>query len=71
MDVDDFGMILKSSSIEEIKNSLRIVSNLPAQELKMKARKAWEYARANHTREKFSETYRNVIEELITKYHKK
>lgn len=70
VDVDDFGVILKTCSIEEIKNSLRMVSNLPAQELKMKARKAWEFARENHTKEKFAETYRNVINEIRTTYKK-
>lgn len=69
VDVDDFGVILNDCSINEIKNSIRMVSNLTAQELKQMARKVWEYARANHTREKYAERYRIIIEEII-KNHK-
>lgn len=64
-DVYDFGEILKTSSIEEIKATVRRVSNLPAAELKQMACKAWEYARTNHTKEKFAEAYRNAIEHII------
>jgi glycosyltransferase involved in cell wall biosynthesis len=61
VDVHDFGLILKNCSIEEIKDSIRKVSSLSAQELKLMARKAWEFARANHTRARFAEEYRKVI----------
>ncbi len=66
VDVDDFGIILAKSSIEEICNSVQKLANLPAQELKLMARKAWECARANYTREKFADEYRKIIEHLIT-----
>jgi glycosyltransferase involved in cell wall biosynthesis len=59
--VADFGVILKQSSIAEIKNAVRAVSNLTAQQAKSMARKAWEYATANHTREAFSREYNKVI----------
>ncbi|MBV8884659.1 MAG: glycosyltransferase [Chroococcidiopsidaceae cyanobacterium CP_BM_RX_35] len=67
---DDFGMILKESSIEEIKNSIQMISSLPASELKNMSRKAWEFARANHTREKFAESYRNTVGEIISNHRK-
>ncbi len=62
---DSFGVILKDCSIDEIKNAIRMVSSLSAQELNLKARKAWEYVRANHTRVRFAEEYRNVVEKII------
>jgi hypothetical protein len=31
-------------------------------------RKAWEFARANHTRERFVEEYRKVVAELVSAY---
>jgi glycosyltransferase involved in cell wall biosynthesis len=65
VDVGDFGMILKDCTINEIKNTISTISALSLQELKQKARKAWEYARSNHTREKFAEEYRNVIDKII------
>jgi glycosyltransferase involved in cell wall biosynthesis len=66
VDVEDFGVILRDCSIEEIKSSIRMVSDLPAQELKRMARKAWEFARANHTRERFAQEYRKVIVKILT-----
>jgi glycosyltransferase involved in cell wall biosynthesis len=66
VDVYDFGVILKTSSIAEIKDSVRMISTLPAATLKEMARKAWEYARANHTREKFVEEYRKIILKIIS-----
>ena len=62
---DDFGIVLKENSISEIKNSICAIASLPSQELKLMSRKAWEYARANHTRERFAEEYRKIIEKII------
>jgi glycosyltransferase involved in cell wall biosynthesis len=62
---DDFGIVLSGCSIEEIKDSLRRISNLPIQKLKLMSRRAWEFARANHTKEKFTEEYRKVISQII------
>jgi glycosyltransferase involved in cell wall biosynthesis len=67
---DDFGVILKNCSVEEIKNSVRTISSLPAQELELMARKAWEFARANHTREKFAEEYRRIVTKIINTHRK-
>ena len=49
VDVDDFGVVLKQLLDETIKNSVQLVSGLPLNELQNRARKAWEYSRANHT----------------------
>ena len=70
VDVHDFGVILKDCSIEEIKNSIRMVSGRSIEELKRMSRKAREFARANHTREKFAEEYRNVIDKIISAHSK-
>ena len=66
VDVNDFGFIMKDCSVERIKDSVRMIADLPAQELKERARKAWEFARANHTREKFAEEYRKAVVDIIT-----
>ena len=65
VDVHDFGMILPDCSIQEIQNAVRRVSNLPASQLEQMARGAWEYARANHTREKFAQEYRKAVEHIL------
>ena len=57
-DVDDFGLILEECSIEKIKDSVQEIANLSAQELEAMARKAWQYARENHSRSKYAEEYR-------------
>ena len=61
VDVDDFGFVLQGSSVESIRDSIRMVASLSAQELKERAQRAWEFARANHTREKFTEEYRKFV----------
>ncbi|MBN3942541.1 MAG: hypothetical protein V7L21_24825 [Nostoc sp.] len=35
------------------------------------SRQSWEYARANHTKEKFSQTYRNAVEQIIKNHTQK
>ena len=61
VDVLDFGFILNDSSINEIKKTVNVLANLPAKELKMRSRKAWEFVRANHTKERFSEEYQKFV----------
>jgi glycosyltransferase involved in cell wall biosynthesis len=63
---ESFGLVLKECSIGEIRSSLKEISRRPAQELKQMARAAWEFARANHTKERFAETYRKTISEIMT-----
>jgi hypothetical protein len=65
VDVEGFGFLLRHCQIDEIKASIRMVANLPAEELKRRARKAWEFARAHHTRDKFAEEYRRAIAAII------
>jgi glycosyltransferase involved in cell wall biosynthesis len=67
VDVDGFGVILKTCSTDTIKNSVRIISSLTANELQSRAHKAWEYSRANHTRERFAEEYRKNISAILTR----
>ncbi|MGC2064301.1 MAG: glycosyltransferase [Thermodesulfovibrionales bacterium] len=65
VDISDFGLILRDCSPEAIKDSLQRISGLPAEELRSMARKAWEFARANHTRERFGEAYKKVITQIV------
>jgi glycosyltransferase involved in cell wall biosynthesis len=72
VDVHDFGVILNDCSIDTIKKTVQMLSSLPAEELKQMARKAWKFARANHTRERFAEEYKKIITKIIEaqKYEK-
>ena len=70
VDVDnDFGLILKDFSIRDIKESIRMISELPAQELERMSRKAWEFAREKHTRERFAEEYQKAVVEIMELNH--
>ena len=67
VDVDDFGIVLKESSIEHLQRTISELSSLPESELGVMSKKAWEFARRNHTRERFSEEYDKAIRAIITK----
>jgi len=67
VDVDDFGIIFKDNSVNTIKNTVHMVSNLPSDQLRQMARKAWECARANYTRDKFTEEYKRVVLTIMGK----
>lgn len=66
--VDEYGVILKYSSIAEIKASIKMISDLPADQLKRMALASWEFARKNHTRDRFKLEYRKAIENIFKLY---
>jgi len=67
VDVEDFGVMFKDNSINTIRNPVQMVSDLPTDRLRQMARKAWEFARANHTREKFTEEYKKLVSSILEK----
>jgi glycosyltransferase involved in cell wall biosynthesis len=67
VDVDDFGIILKNSTIRDIKDTVIKISAYPEEKLKYMAKKAWEYANRNHTKERFQEDYEQIIQTIIRK----
>ena len=68
VNVDDSGILLNKCSTEEITSAVKEISNRPESELRNMSRKAWEYARENHTREKYAIEFKRVIQEIISKY---
>lgn len=66
VDVMDFGFILADSSIEEIQNYIKTVSHLPLKELKLRARKSWEFAVNTHTCDNFSQEYQKFITHVLS-----
>lgn len=71
VDIPDCGFILKNHSIQEIKNTIQHVSSLPTNELETIAKRAWEYARKNHTRDSFARGFENFTKNILPKYLKK
>ena len=65
MDTGDSGLILKSCSISEIQEAVVMLAEKPLSQQKDEARRAWEFARSYHTRERYAEVYRGVITGLL------
>ena len=70
IDVDDFGIVLRENTIAEIKSTIKSLSALPKHDLLKRARLAWEYARNNHTRERFADIYKKTIDIIINESRK-
>ncbi len=68
VDMGDFGVLLESCSVEDIRKAVRMIGSLPADELASRARKAYEYARANHTRAKFAAEYRSTVAMILERH---
>jgi glycosyltransferase involved in cell wall biosynthesis len=67
---EDLGILLKDCSIETIEKAVRMISGLPAEKLRRMARNAWDFARANHTRERSAEIFRKTIEKILATHAK-
>ena len=65
VDTDHFGYTLPSCSMQDIEDTVRLVADLKAPELKKMARAAWEHARRNHTRRRFAKDFRNIIDSIL------
>lgn len=65
VDVHDFGVLLKNCSVEEIKRTVQKLAQWPADELSRLSKKTWEYARNNHTKDRFAEEYRQIINTIM------
>jgi hypothetical protein len=65
VDLHDFGFTLHDCSTGGIKDMIRHVASFSSDEIKARARKAWEFARTYHTRENFAKEYKRVILEII------
>jgi glycosyltransferase involved in cell wall biosynthesis len=65
---DDYGVILKENSVEEIKKSIENISQLDPSILEKMARNSWEFVRENHTREHFTQVYRKTVEKIMLQH---
>ena len=52
-------------SVEEIRGAVREVAERPGEELERIARRGWEFARGQHTREHFRAAYRRFAENVV------
>lgn len=66
VDVDDeFGIVLTTCGIDEIKAAVRRVAGLPAETLRRMSEAGMAFVSANHTRERFARVYRGIVDQWI------
>ena len=61
VDIGDYGVLLKDTSIGEMEKQVRHLSDLPASELEAMSRAASQFAVSTHTRVAFAENYREFV----------
>lgn len=64
VDINDFGFSITDISVEGIKKQVRDFALLPNNKIATRSKKAWEYAKERHTREKFSEEWKKIINQI-------
>lgn len=62
---DDYGVVIEEFSVEEVIEKINRLSSLPVVALEKMSRKAWEYAREKHTRERFFEEFMLRMQTLL------
>ena len=65
---DDYGVIFKENSVEEIKRAIENISRLNPSQLEQMAKNSWKFVRENHTREQFARVYKETIEKIMVEY---
>lgn len=65
IDVEDFGIILGESSVEEIRKAVAALAGCSGSELGSRARATWEYARTHCTAERYARSYRQIVERIM------
>jgi glycosyltransferase involved in cell wall biosynthesis len=62
VDVDEsYGVMLPDCTLSSITDAVRRIGEMPAERLATMARNAWDYARRNHTKERFAQAYREAV----------
>ena len=70
VDVEDYGVLVKDTSIEHIMQEIRAIAQMPGNELRRRSRNAWETAAAKHRPEHFEHAYRTTIETILARHGK-
>ncbi len=65
---DDYGVVLKENSVEEIKQTLDNISELNPSQLEQMAKNSWNFVREHHTREQFAQVYRETMTKIMLQH---
>jgi len=71
VDIEGFGVELSCCTKEEIKKTIKKVTDISADKLEKMSRDAWRFAREHHTRENFAKKIQDVLTEIIGAHKKK
>lgn len=63
-DLGDYGLSVADGTVEAVCDAVRRFASLPADDVESRARRTWEFARANHTRPLFEADYQALAERL-------
>lgn len=66
---EDYGIFIEQLSVEEIVRQVENLSSLTSAELQQMSRNAWEFARANHNRERFYKEFVRHMQNIIENRH--
>ncbi|TSA31393.1 MAG: glycosyltransferase family 1 protein [Verrucomicrobiaceae bacterium] len=64
IDLGDFGFRVESGTVQAVQEACRSVAGMPATDVEVRARGAYEHVRTAHTRERFRENYRKFAERV-------
>lgn len=64
----DRGVLLATSTLEEIRGAVLDLAARPPAELEAASRRAWEWVRAHHTRQRFAAAYRDALREILDRF---
>jgi glycosyltransferase involved in cell wall biosynthesis len=68
VEIGSFGILLPDCSVESIRHCVRSFASLSADVLQEKAKRAWEFASTNHSRQRFTDEYKKVAKAIITTF---
>ena len=61
----DFGVLLRDSSVQEIRDAVCEIARLPTRDLAAMSRRTWEVAQANHTQPRYSVLFGSIIDRIL------
>ena len=64
--VGDFGLLLQGLTVETIQRTVKHLTMVPASDLAGRARKTWEYTRAQHSHEAYTRRYREIVLSILS-----
>jgi len=65
VDVEDFGIVLESATVEAIRSAVLDLAKSSPRDLEKRAKSAWEFARERHSRPIFAANYDRFLREIV------